>query len=115
MGSSVLTLTSLPSVRDLAPGKDFLKFKNILYRVLAIWRLAKSTLPSALWQALDKDCFIFLYKFVVECPRSDTLQRTLCRVSSKDTRQRMFAFFPFFTKLFMVFSMLCRPTCSVLA
>jgi hypothetical protein len=115
-GSSVLTLTSLTSVRDLALDRDFfLKFKNILCRVLAIWHSAKSTLLSALWLALDKDCFIF-YINSLSSVLGQTLGKELCAECLPKTLGKECLHFFFFSLNFLwCFSMLCRPTCSVLA
>jgi hypothetical protein len=48
--------TSLPSARDLALDKVFFKLKKLLCRVPRIWHSAKTSLPSAYWQTLGKDC-----------------------------------------------------------
>jgi hypothetical protein len=65
-----LSSTSLPSARDAALGKDFLKIKIFI-------------LPSAENLALGKDVF-------AECLRTDTRQSLLYRVSYVDTRQSKF-------------------------
>jgi hypothetical protein len=47
-------------------------------------------------------------------PRVGTRQRTLCRVSSLDTRQSTFVFFLFWPPNFLWYvPTLCRPTCII--
>jgi hypothetical protein len=49
-----------------------------------------------------------------ECQIFDTQQRTLCRVSSLDTRQSIFLFFRFCLPNFLWYvPTLCRPTCII--
>jgi hypothetical protein len=91
---------SLPSARDLALGKDFLK-------------ILKYSLLSARSLALGKDVFAecplsktrqrFFYYSLPSVPWADTRQRPLCRVSFLDTRQSTFFLFsqPFFCGVFL--------------
>jgi hypothetical protein len=52
--------------------------------------------------------------FFAECQILGTRQRTLCRVSSLDTRQNIFLFFLFCLSNFLWYvPTLCRPTCII--
>jgi hypothetical protein len=83
--------------------KIFLKFKNTLCRVSWVRHSAKNVLPSARSWALDKYYFIFKKNYSVECPHVGTRHNIICRVCAFGTQQRIFAFFLFSTKLFVVF------------
>jgi hypothetical protein len=88
------------------------------------WRSAKVALGKGLSAAVLKLTAVSLCReprfgtrqrvFFAECQILGTRQRTLCRVSSLDTRQSIFLFFLFCLPNFLWYvPTLCRPICII--
>jgi hypothetical protein len=106
-GRSMLTSTSLLSARDLALGKAFFLNLKIHFAECPRFGSVKYTLPSALWLALDKDCFIF-YITLLPSALDQPLGKELCvECLPKALGKECLHFFLFFKKLLWCFPTLC--------